>query len=101
MGQCSPAKSTCTRTPHNTLYGRTESGARFFTCSKEGTGSFEMKMMSPGKYWIVAHDEIKLGKSTSKSTLYYPGVRDRDHASAIEIEAGKYLDHLNIQIPAD
>ncbi len=71
-----------------------------FTCSNEN-GLFEMEMMSPGKYWLVAQDNVKEGSFISKSTLYYPGVRDREKATTISLEAGKYMEHLEIQIPSD
>lgn len=80
--------------------GRGENGARFFDCSKKG-GIFAMKMMPPGQYWLVARDEVKMDSHKSKSTLYYPGVRDRDHAAIVSVQAGKYLEHLDIRLPSD
>jgi hypothetical protein len=80
--------------------GRSENGARFFDCSKNG-GTFKMDMVPPGKYWLVAHDELNMGNFKSKSTLYYPGVRDSDHAEIITVEAGKYADHLDIHLPSN
>jgi len=82
------------------LEGRGESGARFFDCSKAG-GVFEMTMMPPGKYWLVARDEVIRHRLKSKSTLYYPGVRDRERATIVSIEAGKYVEHLDIRLPSD
>ena len=70
--------------------GRGENGARFFDCSK-ADGHFEMEMMPPGKYWSVAQDE---------GTLYYPGVRDRKQATMVSIEASRYLENLEIRMPA-
>ncbi len=60
-----------------------------------------MTMMPPGKYWLVARDEVRLDRLKSKSTLYYPGVRDRARATIISIEAGNYLEHLDIRLPSD
>jgi hypothetical protein len=82
------------------LEGRGEDGARFLDCSEED-GGFQMEMMPPGKYWLVVHDEIKGDQSKSTSTLYYPGVRDRDNAKIISVEAGKYLENIGIKLPAD
>ena len=82
------------------LEGRGENGARFFDCSKAG-GTFKMEMMPPGKYWLVARDEVKLDGLESKSTLYYPGVRDRKRATVVSIEASKYLKHLDIRVPSE
>ncbi len=79
--------------------GRGENGARFFDCSK-ARGLFEMTMMPPGKYWLVARDTIVAGRFSSKSTLYYPGVRDRQRAVAVTINPGKYIEGLAIRIPA-
>lgn len=82
------------------LEGRSEDGARFFDCSRMG-GVFEMTMMPPGKYWLVARDEVVLDRLLSKSTLYYPGVRGREHAMIVSIEAGKYIEHLDVRLPSD
>jgi hypothetical protein len=82
------------------LEGRGENGARFFDCSKAG-GAFKMEMMPPGKYWLVARDEVKLEGIESKSTLYYPGVRDRQRATIVSIEAGNYVEHLDIRLPSE
>ena len=60
-----------------------------------------MEMMPAGKYWPVARDEIKLKGLTSKSTLYYPGVRNRDAAEIISIEPGNYVDNVDIKLPSD
>jgi hypothetical protein len=79
--------------------GREEHGARYFDCSK-ADGHFEMEMMSPGKYFLVARDEVMVDSFKSKSTLYYPGVRDREQAAIVSIEASKYGKNLEIRIPA-
>lgn len=76
--------------------GRGENGARFFDCSK-GDGAFQMELMPPGKYWLIAHDVVKSSQFESTSTLYYPGVRDRNNAKLISIEAGHYLENLDIK----
>ena len=51
-------------------------------------------MMTPGQYWLVAQDEVKMYDHKSKSTLYYPGGRARDRAAIASIEAGKYVEDL-------
>ena len=80
--------------------GRSENGSRFFDCSKED-GSYAMEMMPSGKYLLVAHDTVSVASIKSISTLYYPGVRDRERAIPISIEAGNYLKHLEIRLPSD
>ncbi len=94
----SPRKDVCIDL--EPVEGRGENGARFFDCSKAG-GVFKMEMMPPGKYWLVAHDEVTVERLKSKSTLYYPGVRDRERSTFVSVEAGKYLDHLDIRLPSD
>jgi hypothetical protein len=69
-------------------------------CSTED-GVFTMAMMPPGKYLLVARDDVLLDRLRSSSTLYYPGVRDREWASVVSIEAGSYLEHLEIRLPPD
>jgi len=81
------------------LEGRGENGARFFDCSKDG-GVFSMEMMPPGQYRLIAEDEVKMDDHKSKSTLYYPGARGRDRAAIISIEAGQYVEHLDILVPS-
>lgn len=81
------------------LEGRGEDGAQFFDCSKAG-GQFQMQMMPPGKYRLVAGDEVVVNGRKSKSTLYYPGVRRRENGTIISIEPSKYLEHLDIRVPA-
>ena len=82
------------------LAGRSENGAFHFTCSKDG-GVFSMEDMPPGKYVLLTHDEIPVGSKRSKSTLYYPGVRDRQKASVITVEAGKYVHDVVLRLPSD
>jgi hypothetical protein len=82
------------------LEGRGENGARFFDCSKTG-GEFQMTMMPPGKYWLVARDEVQVDLLKSTSTLYYPGVRDRERATIVSIEASRYVEHMEIRLPSD
>jgi hypothetical protein len=82
------------------LEGRGENGARFFDCSK-ANGAFEMEMMPPGRYWLIARDEIKVNQLKSKSTLYYPGMRDRDKAKIVSVELGKFVEHLDITLPSN
>jgi hypothetical protein len=82
------------------MEGRGEDGARFFDCSKTG-GVFTMTMMPPGKYWLVAHDDIQLDLLKSKSTFYYPGLREREQATMVSIAAGDYVEHLEMRLPHD
>lgn len=82
------------------LESRGQNGARFFDCSKK-SGGFAMERMPPGNYRVVARDEVTLDGFKSKSTLYYPGVRDRERATTITIEAGKYIEHLDMRLPSE
>jgi hypothetical protein len=77
--------------------GRGEGGA-FLGCSKKG-GDFAMTMMPPGQYVLVARDQVRLDDHKSESTLYYPGARTRDKAAIVSVEAGKYVENLDIQLP--
>jgi hypothetical protein len=79
--------------------GRSENGARNFGCTNTD-GRFEMKMMPPGEYLLVARDKVRVGSLTSESTLYYPGVRVRERASKVSISAGQYIEHINLRLPA-
>jgi len=48
-----------------------------------------------------ARYEIRMDQLKSTSTLYYPGVRDRNNAKIVSIESGKYLENLDIKLPPD
>ncbi len=80
--------------------GSGESGGRFFGCSQRN-GRFEITMVPPGKYLLVARDEVRVGLLKSKSTLYYPGVRDRDKAVPVLLEASNYLEHVDLRLPSN
>ena len=69
-----------------------------FECSK-ADGRFTLSMMSPGRYLLVAQDNVKLDNLKSTSTLYYPGVRDRELATVVPVEASRYLNHLDFRLP--
>lgn len=82
------------------VVGRGDNGSSFFECSKND-GRFQMSMMPPGKYWLVAHDEVTWEGLKSRSTLYYPDVRDRERSTVVSIEAGKYVEHLDLKLPSN
>jgi hypothetical protein len=94
----SPVKGVCIDL--EPLEGRGKNGARFFDCSK-ASGLFKMEMMPPGKYWLVARDEVTRDRLKSKSTLYCPGVRERERGTVVAVEAGKYLSDLEIRLPSE
>ena len=75
-----------------------EPGRVEFGCSKTD-GRFKITQMPAGKYRLVAYDEVGTRSAKSQSTLYYPGVRDLNQAGVITIEAGKYVDDLEVRIP--
>jgi hypothetical protein len=60
-----------------------------------------MNMMPPGSYRLVARDEVKGNDLQSQSTLYYPGVRDRASSRIIEVDAGRYIQDLELRVPSD
>lgn len=76
-----------------------EQHGRIFSCSEKG-GAFSLKRMPPGDYRLVARDTVKAGRHRSESTLYYPGVRDREHAATISIAAGQHIEHVDLHLPA-
>ena len=82
------------------VQGRGENGARFFGCSKKD-GVFEITSMPPGEYVLVAADEVSANGLKSKSTLYYPGVRDRKLATIVSIEASEDIDNIDIRLPSN
>lgn len=79
--------------------GRGDNGARIFDCTKKD-GRFEMRMMPPGEYRLIARDTVQVGPLKSQSTLYYPGVRVRERASKVPIKAGSYVEHLDLRLPS-
>lgn len=92
-----PLENVCVRL--EPLEGWGENGGWFAECSKED-GSFHMEEMPPGQYWLITNDEVKLDGRKSESTLYYPGVRDREAAKTVSVEVGKYTNGFDIRIPS-
>lgn len=82
------------------LEGVADRGSRYFGCSRDD-GAFKIDEMPPGKYLLAVHDEILLDSRTTRSTLYYPGMRDREKATAITVEAGKPVKGIEFRIPSD
>ncbi|MEQ1885383.1 MAG: carboxypeptidase-like regulatory domain-containing protein [Bryobacteraceae bacterium] len=60
-----------------------------------------MEMMAPGKYILTGRDDVTIAGAKSKSTFYYPGVRDRNRAKVITVAAGNYVRDLEIRLPQD
>ncbi len=81
--------------------GRGERDAFSFECSKEGNGRFNFEMMAPGQYRVVAHQDGKADGIKSRTTLYLPGVREREAGTLITVEAGKYVNGLELRFPTD
>jgi len=78
-----------------------EPGGRLgFDCAKDD-GTFAMELMAPGKYRLVANEDIEIDGHKSTSTLYYPGVRPRQEAAVMTVEAGKYVTGLNWSLPSN
>jgi len=80
--------------------GDADKPSPFLGCSTKD-GTFAIASMPPGKYWLVARDKVKTGSSESESTLYYPGVRDRNSATKIEVTAGGYTKQVDLRIPSN
>ncbi len=94
--QGAPVKGVCIELqPKN---GRAQGGAFHFDCS-EADGWFEMKQMPPGDYWLVAEDRTDPYSRDSKSTLYYPGVRDKRRAKMITIQEGSHIGSMEFRLP--
>jgi hypothetical protein len=67
-------------------------------CSKK-SGRFEISMMPPGKYRVKVWENVATGASSSESTFYYPGVRDRSKAAVIAIEPNRPF-NFDVRLPA-
>lgn len=71
-----------------------------FECSKID-GSFTFSEIPPGQYRLLTHDTVVINSFDSRSSLYYPGVRDRAQAGIVTVEPGKYVDSVEIRIPSN
>lgn len=70
-----------------------------FDCTKKD-GSFEILEIPAGNYILVVNDDGKIDDDEPFGTLFYPGVWEREKAGVISIEAGSFLNDIDIQIPA-
>lgn len=68
-------------------------------CSN-AAASFGKAMIAPGRYFLVARDTVIRDGLTSRSTLYYPGVRDRRKAMPIDLTAGNPVEGIDFQLAA-
>lgn len=82
------------------LLGGGENGSGGFDCS-EADGAYAMELIPPGEYRLVAWDEVQMGSHQSESTLYHPGVRERERATVFAIKPGDHLEDVDIRLPSD
>ncbi len=71
--------------------GRTE-------CTDE-KGEFKLESLSAGNYILVVNNDGKIDGDEPFGTLFYPGVAERKSAGVVAVEAGKFVNNINIQIP--
>lgn len=69
-----------------------------FECTDEN-GVYKIEELSPGNYFLVVNDDGKASSKEPFGTLFYPGVSERKKAGVVAIEAGKFLNDIDIQIP--
>lgn len=62
-------------------------------------GEFEIESVGVGTYIIVVNSDNKISVKEPFGRIFYPGVADRNKASVVAIEAGKFINDINIQIP--
>lgn len=93
-----PIKDGCVRL--EPLDGGKKYDGWFAKCS-EADGTFEIATAPPGLYRLVMHDKVAVHGMTSESTLYYPGVRDRDHSKIISVIPGDSMESFVMRIPVN
>lgn len=81
------------------VQGRSPNREHLFGCTDE-TGAFAIDAMPPGQYLLKAKDKIQVAGDKSESTLYYPGVRERQRATVITIDTGQHARDFDIRTPA-
>ena len=69
------------------LEGRGENGTPSLTVQK--WRSLHNAKAMPPPYLLGRHDDVQLDLLKSKSTLYYPGVRDREQATMVSVVRDK------------
>jgi len=67
-------------------------------CTDE-KGEFSVEEMAPGNFLLVANDDGKMSNKTPFGTVFYPGVTAYKEAGVILVQAGKYAEGIDIQIP--
>jgi hypothetical protein len=73
-------------------------GSRIYGCTDE-QGNYRMKEIPPGEYIIVLNSEGKISSYEPFPTAYYPGVFEKEKATALIIKAGDHLENYDIHIP--
>ena len=61
-------------------------------------GEYEIESLSPGNYILVLNNDGKLSGDEPFGIMFYPGVADRKAAGVISMEAGKFINDVNIQV---
>ncbi len=67
-------------------------------CTNE-KGEFNLESLSPDNYILVINDDGKIDGDEPFGVLFYPGVSEYKNAGVVAIEAGKFLNNINVQIP--
>ena len=67
-------------------------------CTNE-KGEFNIESLRAGNYILIINDDGKIDGDEPFGTLFYPGIAERKSAGVVAVEAGKFVNNINIQIP--
>jgi hypothetical protein len=72
--------------------------ARFITGSAAADGSFALRTVPPGSYYLFADVRSPEGRA---QRFFHPGVGDRNQATTIRVRLGEHVDGQDLQLPLE
>lgn len=72
--------------------------ARFITGRAAADGSFALRTVPPGNYYLFADVRSPEGRT---QRFFHPGVADRNSATTIRVRLGEHVDGQDLQLPLE
>ncbi|HEX7288541.1 MAG TPA: carboxypeptidase-like regulatory domain-containing protein [Candidatus Angelobacter sp.] len=89
------------RYAHVQLTPALAAGSELTSATADENGYFEIRGLRPGRYLLGINIDAQKGTPEWQKRVYYPGVRNRALAVAIEVGEAKKRMNLDFQVPAN
>lgn len=66
----------------------------------DSNGNYSIESISTGSYFLVINANGKIDDEQPFGKLFYPGVSEQKDAAVFTIDAGKFLNGINLRIPS-